>query len=85
MLAFWMSRASSLHAKVVMAKDRVIVSSANLSTNGLGLEGHGHPVDQLAAALSGMAKYKGVEYVVLRDGSRTLRSTASRTTATSIG
>ena len=32
----------------------------------------GHPVDQLTAALSGMAKYKGLEYVVLRDGSRTL-------------
>src|SRR5512143_2714477 len=32
----------------------------------------GHPVDQLAGALSGMAKYKGLEYVVLRDGSRTL-------------
>jgi hypothetical protein len=32
----------------------------------------GRPVDQLAAALSGMAKHKGLEYVVLRDGSRTL-------------
>jgi hypothetical protein len=35
----------------------------------------GHP-DQLAR-LSGMAKYKGLEYVVLRDGSGRWRSTAS--------
>jgi hypothetical protein len=32
----------------------------------------GHPVDQLSAALSGMEKHKGLLYVVLRDGSRTL-------------
>jgi hypothetical protein len=32
----------------------------------------GHPVDQLAAALSGIEKCEGLEYVVLRDGSRTL-------------
>jgi hypothetical protein len=32
----------------------------------------GRPVDQLAGALSGLEKYKGLMYVVLRDGSRTL-------------
>jgi hypothetical protein len=32
----------------------------------------GHPVDQLAAALSGTEERKGLSYVVLRDGSRTL-------------
>jgi hypothetical protein len=44
----------------------------------------GHPVDQLAAALSGMAKYKGLEYVAGTARAR-WRSTASRTTATSTG
>ena len=45
----------------------------------------GHPVDQLTAALSGMAKYKGLSTSCSGTAPGRSRSTASRTTATSTG
>ena len=52
----------SLHAKIIIGKNSCIISSANLSTNGMGLEGESHPVNYEAGVLTDEIEEKASEW-----------------------